>query len=192
MWPSLSDQRHSADEDGQLYSLHIRHPSLFPVCNIPLGKKNLKLSLSEIIVRRTIILIGHPSTRQIASLKTDKDKCINTEVYSLLPRFRKLTNKFTASGLQARASLETTRLANFSSWPFPSGKRWRMKRSILKVSGDLHIMNYIHFNKLKKIKMTAWFGLHIVVLFQTIFQPHMSCTFRSQAGQPTASAEYHW
>lgn len=58
------------------------------------AKFNTLLKVGTVVQRRTQVQINE------------------YRIYSLLPRFRKLTNKFTASGLQAQASLKSA-LANF-------------------------------------------------------------------------------
>ena len=47
------------------------------------------------------------SIGQYFRLQKTKGQISEYRIYSLLPRFRKITNKFTASGLQAQASLKS-------------------------------------------------------------------------------------
>ncbi len=97
----------------------------FLVYNTPVGKRKKKkkhLALSKIIFRSNINLIRHPSFNQAVALKNGNRQKSKYRVYSLLPRFRKLTNKFTASGLQAQASLEKSRMANFNFWQDMTGE----------------------------------------------------------------------
>lgn len=94
-----------------------------------------------------VFSIWHPSSCQSVALKRDKDKRVNTEftVY-----YQVLENLQTSSQLQVFRHKPVKRSQD---WPIlTSGKIWQVEReaNIFKVSGDLHILNYIHFNKLKK------------------------------------------
>lgn len=136
-----------------------------------------------------VYLIWHPSSCQSVALKSDKDKWVNTEftVY-----YQVLENLQTSSQLQVFRHKPVKRSQD---WPIlTSGKIWEVEReaNIFKVSGDLHILNYIHFNKLKKDRL-IWFAYRETVfnkVFNKVFNHPHNVLHGAQASRPDASAKY--